>query len=138
MAPCPRKSWGTSTSPWPALPSTAGQAQQAEPTLPLRNHNEKLWPGFDFNERVILCWCCGTKPIRSGGRWSPFFCRECQLMAMGVSLWHQSLVMPIGRHTLMHTFVPETRPSTLAGHEGHVVALAATVHASIKAVLGQC
>ena len=66
-------------------------------------HGEARWPGVDFNERACLCTCCGTEVLRSGSRFSPYFCRECQLLAMGVSLWERRLVFPIGRHSLMHT-----------------------------------
>lgn len=96
--------------------------------------NEERWSGFDFNERARLCVCCGMEVLRSGSRWSPYFCRECQLLAMGVSLWHRSLVFPIGRHSLMHTWVPDTRPPTIAAHRGRSRDLATTVHTAATAV----
>jgi hypothetical protein len=65
------------------------------------------WEGFDFNERYALCLCCAQEVLESGSRWSPYFCRECQLLAMGASIWQGRLIMPIGRHTLMHTWVPK-------------------------------
>ena len=92
------------------------------------------WPRYDFNERVILCLCCGQVPVQSGSRWSQFFCRECQLLAMGVSIWEQRLVLPIGRHSLMHTFVRNTRSPSLAAHGGDVAALAATVMTASRAI----
>jgi len=96
--------------------------------------DQEPWPGFDFNERASLCACCGTEALRSGSRWSPYFCHECQLLAMGVSLWCRRLVFPIGRHSLMHTWVPETASPTLAAHRGRPRDLAATVHAAATAV----
>ena len=63
------------------------------------------WPRFDFNTRAELCRCCGAEAVRSGSRWSPFFCRECQLLAMGVSIWHGDVVFPIGRHSLMNAYL---------------------------------
>jgi hypothetical protein len=68
---------------------------------------QQRWEGFDFNERAALCLCCAQEVLESGSRWSPYFCRECQLLAMGASIWQGRLVMPIGRHTLMHTWVPK-------------------------------
>jgi hypothetical protein len=65
------------------------------------------WEGFDFNERYALCHCCAQEVLESGSRWSPYFCRECRLLAMGASIWQRRLVLPIGRHTLMHTWVPK-------------------------------
>ena len=86
-----------------------GRPDERDQRCPCRPCDETRWPGYDFNERVALCRCCGQEALRSGSRWSPFFCRECQLLAMGVSIWEQRLVLPIGRHSLMHTFVPGVR-----------------------------
>lgn len=95
---------------------------------------EERWPGRDFNERASLCACCGTEVLESGSRYSPYFCRECQLLAMGVSLWERRLVIPIGRHTMMHTWVPNTRQPSLAAHNGDVRRLAETVHGALTAI----
>lgn len=65
------------------------------------------WARHDFNQRADLCSCCALTVLPSGSRWSPFFCRECQLLAMGVSIWERHLIFPIGRHSLMHAWVPE-------------------------------
>lgn len=95
---------------------------------------EGRWPGRDFNERASLCACCGTEVLDSGSRYSPYFCRECQLLAMGVSLWERRLVIPIGRHTMMHTWVPNTRMPSLAAHGGDARRLAETVHGALTAI----
>lgn len=96
---------------------------------------EERWQGSrDFNERACLCACCGTEVLESGSRWSPFFCRECQLLAMGVSLWERRLVFPIGRHSIMHTWVPDTRKPSLAAHAGDSRRLARTVHNAVTAI----
>jgi hypothetical protein len=86
-----------------------------------RKDAKKRWPGHDYNERASLCHCCGVHVLHSGSRWSAYFCRECQLLVMGISVWERRLVFPTGRHTLMHTWVPKdpkpdpTTPSTEAG-----------------------
>jgi hypothetical protein len=90
-------------------PDLMDQACQCSP------RDEKRWPRYDFNERAILCRCCGLEVIDSGSRWSSYFCRECQLLATGVSVWQRQLVFPIGRHTMMHTWVPGSRTPTLKG-----------------------
>ncbi len=97
---------------------------------------EAQWPRFDFNERARLCGCCATEVLSSGTRWSPYFCRECQLLAMGVSLWERRLVFPIGRHSLMHTWVPASRAPSLAAHGGRARDLAATVSAALTGISG--
>jgi hypothetical protein len=76
---------------------------------------ETKWPIRDFNERAILCLCCGLNVLPSGCRWDPYFCRECQLLAMGVSVWNRRLVFPIGRHSLMHTWASWTPSEPLDG-----------------------
>jgi len=95
---------------------------------------EQTWPGYDFDERAILCRCCGLEVVRSGSRWSSFFCRECQLLAMGVSIWQRQLVFPIGRHTLMHTWVPKTPASSLATDAGDNAELVEGVYTTVMAV----
>jgi hypothetical protein len=95
---------------------------------------EETWPGRDFNERACLCACCGTELLESGSRYSPYFCRECQLLAMGVSLWERRLVFPIGRHSMMHTWVPDSRKHSLVAHDGDARRLAETVHSAMTAI----
>jgi len=94
----------------------------------------QTWPGYDFDERAILCRCCGLEVLRSGSRWSSFFCRECQLLAMGVSVWQRQLVFPIGRHTLMHTWVPDTPASSLADDGVDDAELVEGVHTAVMAI----
>lgn len=53
---------------------------------------------------------------------------------MGVSVWDQCLVFPIGRHSLMHTWVPRTAAPTLAAHGGRTNTLAGAVFAVIQSV----
>jgi hypothetical protein len=49
-------------------------------------------------------------------------------MAMAITIWEGQLVFPIGRHSLMHTWVPNTRPANLPGHAGDAGALSDSVH----------
>lgn len=94
------------------------------------------WPGHDVQERARLCGCCGVAVLPSGSRWSPFFCGDCQTYAMAATMFAGRLVFPIGRHSLMHTWVPNTRTPTLAAHGGNGEALAATVLAAIDSISG--
>ena len=50
---------------------------------------------------------------------------------MAITLWEGQLVFPIGRHSLMHTWVPDTRPANLPGHAGDAGALAESVHRAV-------
>lgn len=95
------------------------------------------WTGYDFNERAMLCRCCALIVVPSGSRWAPYFCRECQLLSMGASIWARRLIMPIGRHTIMHGWVPRTPVPTLAAHDGDAEALAETVETGLNAVVNR-
>lgn len=58
------------------------------------------WPRHDFNRFVELCRCCGTVPMKSGSRWSTWFCPACR---EEVDLLNQRLgryAIPIGRHSV--------------------------------------
>ena len=63
---------------------------------------QERWAGYDFNKHLELCYCCGIEPIRSGSRWSVFFCGECAGRVMEFNRRHGHWVMPIGRHSTMH------------------------------------
>jgi hypothetical protein len=92
------------------------------------------WSYTEFNQRAILCQCCGFNVLRSGSRWSPFFCWECQLLAMAVSVWNRRLIFPIGRHSLMHTWVPDTPSPSLSDHGNDPEALAESVYTALSGV----
>jgi hypothetical protein len=64
--------------------------------------DEERWPRFDFNCYLELCRCCGVEPIRSGSRWSLFFCEECKVRVLAFNRAVGHWVTPIGRHTAMH------------------------------------
>jgi hypothetical protein len=66
--------------------------------------HQAAWPGWDFNTYVELCRCCCLEPIKSGSRWSVFFCSECKdrVVALNDEIGES---IPIGRHSLMHGIV---------------------------------
>jgi hypothetical protein len=64
--------------------------------------SEERWPGFDFNTYIELCHCCAIEPLKSGSRWSPFFCDECKERVMNLNRQERRWVIPIGRHSMMH------------------------------------
>lgn len=59
------------------------------------------WEGYDVNEWIRLCDCCLAVPMRSGSRWSPFFCETCRPEIVAAE-WG----IPIGRHSLMNRVHP--------------------------------
>ena len=63
---------------------------------------ESLWNAFDYNQGALLCGCCAAQVVRSGSKWSAFFCRECQARVIAYDRAVGEVVIPIGRHSLMN------------------------------------
>jgi hypothetical protein len=76
---------------------------------PDRDRSEK-WPGFDFNRVAELCYSCGCQVLRSGSRYSVWFCAECKerVGALNAEVGHA--LVPIGRHTIMNRLGLQTTP----------------------------
>ena len=66
-----------------------------------RRYEKKRWPGFDINEIVTLCYCCGREVLKSGSKWSVWFCQECKESVMTLNAFAQRTIIPIGRHSMM-------------------------------------
>ena len=67
-----------------------------------RDNDAPRWSGYDFNERAVLCRCCGTAVLVSGSRWHVWFCHSCM---DDVKALHDRLggsVIPVGRHSLLN------------------------------------
>jgi hypothetical protein len=60
------------------------------------------WISFDFNTAAELCRGCGAVALRSGTRWSIWFCDECRDRAVERNREVGTAVVPIGRHSLLH------------------------------------
>jgi hypothetical protein len=60
------------------------------------------WPGHDFPRHAELCATCAAVVIPSGTRWSLLLCDGCRHQAHLVNLDAGTVVVPIGRHSLMH------------------------------------
>ena len=56
----------------------------------------------DFNTEIELCRSCGLVPLRSGSRWSVWFCGPCAKQASSLNERVGRCVVPIGRHSLMN------------------------------------
>lgn len=73
--------------------------------MPEKEINQAKWDRHDFNEKVTLCYCCGQELLRSGSRWSVWFCEECKRKVIELNSQFQRTIIPIGRHSLMSGFV---------------------------------
>ncbi len=71
---------------------------------------EQRWPGYDYNERARLCDCCGRYVLRSGSRWSVWFCDACKERVRLLNHEFGFALIPIGRHSLMQGFGLQGEP----------------------------
>lgn len=62
---------------------------------------ETKWGVFDFNEVVTLCYCCGQELLKSGSKFSVWFCDECKKRIMEFNSQFKMAIIPIGRHSFM-------------------------------------
>jgi len=78
----------------------------------------------DFNTALELCRACGLVPLRSGSRWSVWFCRPCATQARGLNERVGRCVVPIGRHSLMNGVTARsTSPADIESFAGRVSTL---------------
>ena len=63
--------------------------------------DEAVWDGSDYNEHLHLCRCCRGVALRSGSRWSVWFCEPCVKRVRHFNNATGRVVIPIGRHSLM-------------------------------------
>jgi predicted RNA-binding Zn-ribbon protein involved in translation (DUF1610 family) len=66
--------------------------------------NVKIAPRKDYATYAELCRACGLELIRSGSRWSEFFCPECHDAIRGLNRTLGFALIPIGRHSIMNSF----------------------------------
>jgi hypothetical protein len=71
----------------------------------LRAHqNVKFAPRNDYATYVELCRACGLEAIRSGSKWSQFFCAQCHEVIRDLNRTLGVALIPIGRHSIMNSF----------------------------------
>jgi len=78
---------------------------------------EETWKGFDFNNKVELCYCCSMELINSGSRWSVFYCDECKDRVRAFNYIVGKVVIPLGRHSVMNSLMIEYIPENDLGEE---------------------
>jgi hypothetical protein len=57
---------------------------------------------LDFAQAVTLCSCCGQALVKSGSKFSHFFCNSCREMIVNFNKSQGFFLIPIGRHSLMN------------------------------------
>ena len=67
------------------------------------HHNVTLAPRKDYATYVELCRACGLEAIRSGSRWSEFFCAQCHEVIRDLNRTLGVALIPIGRHSIMNS-----------------------------------
>jgi hypothetical protein len=66
--------------------------------------NVKFAPRHDYATYVELCHACGLEAIRSGSKWSQFFCSDCHDVIRDLNRTLGFALIPIGRHSIMNSF----------------------------------
>jgi hypothetical protein len=62
-------------------------------------NGEERAPGYDFPTATELCRCCGCQLVRSGSKYSFWFCDPCLELVRGFNDQVASYVIPVGRHS---------------------------------------
>ncbi len=60
------------------------------------------WRNRDFATNAELCYCCGAVLLRSGSKFSVWFCRACKAEVTALNQGVGRCVVPIGRHSFMN------------------------------------
>ncbi len=76
----------------PDCPSRSGRHQ------PKHGEGTKTWEGFDFNEILAICHCCGQEILLSGSTWAFWFCPDCLAMAAAYNRERGRTIIPVGRN----------------------------------------
>ncbi len=82
-------------------PKATPELEELCDCTPLEVRRERDWPRFDYPQQFELCRCCGIEVLRSGTKWSVWFCRPCQLRVGELNDTIGRYMIPIGRHSLM-------------------------------------
>jgi hypothetical protein len=86
--------------PYDTKPRVTGVRQRCS----CNRTEEEKWPRSDFPEHTRLCMCCLGEELRSGSRWSVWFCEDCKWRAIVLNETFGTAVIPIGRHSIMNGF----------------------------------
>jgi hypothetical protein len=77
----------------------------SQPDYPSKDPVSGRWGGFDFNQGYELCYTCGLVVLKSGSRWSVWFCDDCKNYVCDINTFFGETIIPIGRHTLMNGII---------------------------------
>lgn len=83
------------------VPERDDGAQQYCGCPPLEPRPPQPRWGADHNTYAELCRCCGLRLLRSGTRYSVWFCDYCKPLILTLNRQLGRYLVPIGRHSLM-------------------------------------
>ncbi len=66
--------------------------------LPKHGRATASWEGFDFDEILTICHCCGQEVLMSGSSWAFWFCPECLAFASEYNRERGKTIIPVGRN----------------------------------------
>lgn len=83
-----------------------GQCPGSAGLVALKQSRAKPQPEPDFGTPFEICYYCKATIVRPGSRWSTFYCELCRPLILEINQARDSSglsVVPIGRHSMMHT-----------------------------------
>lgn len=86
---------------WQIVAAGTNERRDQACTCVTKTGSLECWPGYDFPTIVELCRCCGRAALRSGSRWSVWFCSLCKPRIDAVNKICRFGILPPGRHSLM-------------------------------------
>ena len=84
------------------VPGRTDGARQFCDCTPLEVRRAQPRWGGDFNTYAELCRCCGLVLLRSGSRFSTWFCPQCLEAIKALNRSAGRCLVPIGRHSFMN------------------------------------
>jgi hypothetical protein len=81
------------------------QCQRSAGLVALKQSRPKPQPEPDFDTPFEICYYCQATIVRSGSRWSTFYCDFCRPAILEINRARDVTglkVLPIGRHSIMH------------------------------------
>jgi hypothetical protein len=90
------------------VPGRSDGAQQLCSCSPMEVHCAQPTWGSDHNTYAELCRCCGLVLLKSGSKWSLWFCSPCKDVVQDLNQAAGRCVIPIGRHSLMNNVAART------------------------------
>lgn len=100
------------------IPDDDGAGQRCKCTPLEVRQQEPTWHRYDYNTYAELCRCCGLVLLKSGNRYSVWFCEPCKEAVVALNRAAGRCLIPIGRHSIMNGYRPRSHGGRKRPREG--------------------